>query len=172
MLVEFKGMRPEVSDKVAFIADESIVAGDVHIGRGSSVWFFASVRAEVAPIYIGEYSNVQDHCMLHADYDCPVRIGNRVSIGHNAVVHGATIEDDTIVGMGAIIMNGAVIGEGSRIAAGALIPQGKEIPPYSLVVGVPGKVVKTLVPGERPQEGNDEIYVDDALEYAKRKIVG
>lgn len=172
MLIEFKGMRPEVSGEVAFIAEESIVAGDVRIGRGSSVWFYASIRAEVASITIGENSNVQDHCMLHADYDCPVRIGDRVSIGHNAIVHGATIEDDTIIGMGAIIMNGAVVGKGSRIAAGALVAQNKEVPPYSLVVGVPGRVVKTLVPGERPQEGNELIYLDDALEYAKRKIVG
>lgn len=170
MLLEFKGMRPNV-EKAAFIADNCTIAGDVTVGRGSSVWFYAVIRAEVAPITIGALSNVQDHCMVHADYDCPVRIGDRVSIGHNSIIHGATIGDDTIVGMGAIVMNGAVIGEGSRIAAGALVPQYKEIPPYSLVVGVPGKVVKTLVPGERPQEGNDEVYNADALEYAKRKIV-
>lgn len=172
MLIEFKGMRPQISDEVAFVADEAVIAGDVRIGKGSSVWFFASIRAEVDSITIGECSNVQDHCMLHADYDCPIRIGDRVSIGHNAIVHGATIEDDTIVGMGAIVMNGAVVGEGSRIAAGALVAQNKVIPPYSLVVGVPGKVVKTLEKGSRPQEGNDEVYTADALEYAQRKIVG
>ena len=171
MLLEFKGMRPDVS-QAAFIADNCTIAGDVTIGEGSSVWFYAVIRAEVGPITIGRYSNVQDHCMLHADYDNPVRIGDRVSIGHNAIVHGATIEDDTIVGMGSIVMNGAVIGEGCRIAAGALVSQNKVIPPYSLVVGIPGKVVRTLVPGERPQEGNDEVYNEDALEYAKRKVVG
>ena len=171
MLLEFKGMRPDVEQAV-FIADNCTIAGDVTIGEGSSVWFYACIRAEVAPITIGAYSNVQDHCMLHADYDCPIRIGDCVSIGHNAIVHGATIGADTIVGMGAIVMNGAIVGEGSRIAAGALVSQNKVIPPYSLVVGVPGKVVKTLVPGNRPQEGNDEVYNEDALEYAKRKVVG
>ncbi len=161
MLLEFKGMRPDVEQAV-FIADNCTIAGDVTIGEGSSVWFYACIRAEVAPITIGAYSNVQDHCMLHADYDCPIRIGDRVSVGHNAIMHGATIGDDT----------GAIVGEGSRIAAGALVSQNKVIPPYSLVVGVPGKVVKTLVPGSRPQEGNDEVYNEDALEYAKRKAVG
>lgn len=136
------------------------------LGENSSVWFNAVMRAEVAPIAIGALSNVQDHVMLHADYDCPVTIGERVSIGHSAIVHGATIEDRVIVGMGAIVMNGAVIGEGSIIAAGALVKEGMVVPPYSLVAGVPGVVKKTFEPGQRPQENNDEVYTDDAFAYA------
>ena len=119
MLIEFKGMVPDVS-QAAYIAENATICGDVTLGKDSSVWFNAVIRAEVAPINVGEMSNVEDHTMLHADYDCPIRIGSRVSIGHSAIIHGATIEDRVIVGMGAIVMNGAVIGEGSIIAAGAL----------------------------------------------------
>lgn len=132
MIIEFEGMRPDI-DKAAYIAENATISGDVVLGENSSVWFNAVMRAEVAPIRIGALSNVQDHVMLHADYDCPVMIGERVSIGHGAIVHGATIEDRVIVGMGAIVMNGAVIGEGSIVAAGALVKEGTVIPPYSLV---------------------------------------
>ncbi len=165
MIIEFKGMRPDI-DKAAYIAENATIGGDVTLGENSSVWFNAVMRAEVAPITIGALSNVQDHVMLHADYDCPVAIGERVSIGHSAIVHGATIEDRVIVGMGAIVMNGAVIGEGSIIAAGALVKEGMVVPPYLLVAGVPGVVKKTFEPGQRPQENNDEVYTDDAFAYA------
>lgn len=142
-------MAPDVS-QAAYIAENATICGDVTLGKDSSVWFNAVIRAEVASVSVGEMSNVQDHTMLHADYDCPIRIGSRVSIGHSAIIHGATIEDRVIVGMGAIVMNGALIGEGSIIAAGALVKEGTVIPPYSLVAGVPGVVKKTLTPGERP----------------------
>lgn len=165
MIIEFKGMRPDI-DKAAYIAENATISGDVTLGENSSVWFNAVMRAEVVPITIGALSNVQDHVMLHADYDCPVTIGERVSIGHSAIVHGATIEDRVIVGMGAIVMNGAVIGEGSIIAAGALVKEGMVVPPYSLVAGVSGVVKKTFEPGQRPQENNDEVYTDDAFAYA------
>lgn len=166
MIIEFKGMRPNV-EKAAYIAENATISGDVTLGENSSVWFNAVMRAEVASITIGALSNVQDHVMLHADYDCPVVIGERVSIGHGAIVHGATIEDRVIVGMGAIVMNGAVVGEGSVVAAGALVKEGTVVPPYSLVAGVPGVVKKTFEPGQRPRENNDEVYVADALAYAE-----
>lgn len=168
MIIEFKGMRPDI-EKAAYIAENATISGDVTLGENSSVWFNAVMRAEVAPITIGALSNVQDHVMLHADYGCPVTIGERVSIGHGAIVHGATIEDRVIVGMGAIVMNGSVIGEGSIIAAGALVREGMVVPPYSLVAGVPGVVKKTFEPGRRPQENNDEVYTDDAFAYAAAK---
>ena len=166
MIIEFKGMRPDI-EKAAYIAENATISGDVALGEGSSVWFNAVMRAEVASITVGALSNVQDYVMLHADYDCPVVIGDRVSIGHGAIVHGATIEDRVIVGMGAIVMNGAVVGEGSIIAAGALVTEGMVGPPYSLVAGVPGVVKKTFEPGQRPQENNDEVYTADALAYAE-----
>ena len=118
MIIEFKGMRPDV-EKAAFVADSATLAGDIHLGENSSVWFGASMRAEVSSITIGKDSNVQDNAMLHADYDLPIVIGERVSVGHNAIVHGAVIEDDVIVGMHATVMNGAKVGRGSIIAAGA-----------------------------------------------------
>ena len=166
MIIEFKGMRPDI-EKAAYIAENATISGDVALGEGSSVWFNAVMRAEVAPISVGALRTVQDHVMLHADYDCPVIIGDRVSIGHGAIVHGATIEDRVIVGMGAIVMNGAVVGKGSIIAAGALVKEGMVVPPYSLVAGVPGVVKKTFEPGQRPQENNDEVYTADALAYAE-----
>lgn len=118
MIIEFKDMRPDV-EKATFIADSATLSGDIHLAENTSVWFGASVRAEVASITIGRDSNVQDNAMLHADYDLPITIGERVSVGHNAIVHGATIEDDVIVGMHAMVMNGAHVGRGSIIAARA-----------------------------------------------------
>lgn len=102
----------------------------------------AVLRGDTEEITIGAESNIQDGCVLHADPNFPCRIGNRCSLGHRAVVHGAIVEDDCLIGIGAIVLNGAVIGRGSLIAAGALIPEGVQVPPESVVMGVPGKVVR------------------------------
>ena len=112
--------------------------------------------------------------MLHSDYDCPVTLGDRVSVGHNAIVHGATIEDDVTVGMHATVMNGAAIGAGSMVAAGALVKERSVIPPCSLVVGVPGKVIRTLDAQTvaRNIEHSQEAYIADAQEYARARMVG
>ncbi|WP_350454291.1 gamma carbonic anhydrase family protein [Slackia heliotrinireducens] len=171
MIIEYKGMRPDVR-QAAYVAENATVSGDVHLGKDSSVWFGAVIRAEVAPITVGDESNIQDLAMLHSYFDAPVNIGKRVTVGHSAIVHGATIEDDVIVGMGAIVMDYSVVGEGSIIAAGALVKQHQVIPPYSLVAGVPGVIKKTLTPGQRPQEGNAEMYIEDAYEYAKSPVIG
>lgn len=173
MIIEFKGMRPDV-EKATFIADSATLSGDIHLAENTSVWFGASVRAEVASITIGRDSNVQDNAMLHADYDLPITIGERVSVGHNAIVHGATIEDDVTVGMHATVMNGAVIGAGSMVAAGALVKERSVIPPCSLVVGVPGKVIRTLDAQTvaRNIEHSQEAYIADAQEYARARMVG
>ncbi len=173
MLIEFKGMRPNV-EAAAYLAPNATLSGDVVLGEGSSVWFSAVIRAEVAPIRIGANSNVQDNAMLHSDYDCPILIGDRVSVGHNAVVHGATLENDVTVGMHATVLNGAVIGAGSMIAAGALVKEREIIPPCSLVVGVPGKVVRTLDAEAvaRNVQHSQEAYIADSQEYAKSPIVG
>lgn len=173
MIIEFKGMRPDV-EKATFIADSATLSGDIHLAENTSVWFGASVRAEVASITIGRDSNVQDNAMLHADYDLPITIGERVSVGHNAIVHGATIEDDVIVGMHATVMNGAHVGRGSIIAAGALVKEHAVIPERSLVAGVPGVVKRTFTEEElQRQKKNAAVYTDDASEYANNvKIVG
>ncbi|MDX3748325.1 gamma carbonic anhydrase family protein [Streptomyces sp. AK08-02] len=142
------GREPKV-DEEAFVAPTSSVIGDVTLQAGSSVWYGAVLRGDVERISVGTRSNIQDNCTLHADPGFPVTIGERVSVGHNAVVHGATVEDDCLIGMGATVLNGAVIGAGSLVAAQALVPQGMRIPPGSLVAGVPAKVRRELTEEER-----------------------
>ncbi|WP_105972153.1 gamma carbonic anhydrase family protein [Streptomyces geranii] len=142
------GREPKV-DEGAFVAPTSSVIGDVALEAGASVWYGAVLRGDVERISVGAESNIQDNCTLHADPGFPVTIGARVSVGHNAVVHGATVEDDTLIGMGATVLNGAVIGAGSLVAAQALVPQGMRVPPGVLVAGVPAKVRRELTAEER-----------------------
>lgn len=148
MITGIGGREPEI-DASAFVAPTASVIGSVTLGAGASVWYGAVVRGDVEEISVGASSNVQDNCTLHADPGFPVSVGERVSIGHNAVVHGATVEDDCLIGMGATVLNGAVIGAGSLVAAQALVPQGMVVPPGSLVAGVPAKVRRELSEEER-----------------------
>lgn len=149
-----------------FIAETATVIGDVTIGKEASIWFGAVLRGDASSIMIGEGTNVQDNVTIHGDADTPVIIGKRVTIGHAAVVHGATIEDDVLIGIGAIVLNHALIGEQSIIAAGTLITEGTEVPPRSLVMGVPGKVMRQVNDDEiaRTQDGT-KIYVERAKNY-------
>lgn len=124
------------------------IVGDVSVGPRASVWFNAVLRGDSASIVLGEGSNLQDGVAVHADPGSPVLIGRDVSVGHNAVVHGSTIGDGVLVGMGAVVLNGAVIGENSLIAGGAVVLEGAQIPAGSLVAGVPGKVRRALTPEE------------------------
>ncbi len=140
--------RPEISPE-AFIAPASVVVGRVRIGARSSVWYGSVLRGDDAEIVVGEDSNIQDLSLLHADPGFPAAVGDRVTVGHRAIVHGATVEDDVLVGMGAILLNGAVIGSGSVVAAGAVVTPGTEVPPGSLVAGIPGKVVREVRDGDR-----------------------
>ncbi|ORT60931.1 gamma carbonic anhydrase family protein [Streptomyces sp. CB03238] len=133
----------------AFAAPTSVVVGEVTMAAGSSVWYHAVLRADCGPIVLGAGSNVQDNCTVHVDPGFPVTVGERVSVGHNAVLHGCTVEDDVLIGMGATVLNGAHIGAGSLIAAQALVPQGMRVPPGSLVAGVPAKVKRELTDEER-----------------------
>ena len=132
----------------AWIADTATLTAQVIVGNLASIWFGAVLRGDVEPITIGEGSNVQDLCCLHADPGFPCKVGKHVTIGHRAIIHGATLEDEVLVGMGAIVLNGAVIGSHSIIGAGALISEGKVIPPRSLVVGIPGKIVREVTDQE------------------------
>jgi carbonic anhydrase/acetyltransferase-like protein (isoleucine patch superfamily) len=142
-LIPFRGNSPDVSDS-AFTAPTASLIGDVVLGPFASVFYGATVRADTAPITIGEGTNLQDNVVVHADPGHPARIGDRVSVGHGAVVHGCTIEDDCLIGMGATVLNGAVIGSGSLVAAGAVVLEGMVVPPRSLVAGVPAKVRREL----------------------------
>ncbi|MFE3945175.1 gamma carbonic anhydrase family protein [Streptomyces sp. NPDC059118] len=141
------GKEPDI-DEDAFTAPTSVVIGEVTMAPGSSLWYHAVLRADCGPIVIGADSNIQDNCSVHVDPGFTVTVGERVSVGHNAVLHGCTIEDDVLVGMGSTVLNGARIGAGSLIAAQALVPQGMRVPPGSLVAGVPAKVKRQLTEEE------------------------
>lgn len=133
---------PDQISLSAFIAPNATIVGNVTIADDCSILFGAVIRGDTAPIQIGTGSNIQDLCCLHADPGFPCVIGSGATLGHRAVVHGATLEDNILIGIGAIVLNGARIGQWSIIAAGALVSEGKQIPPRSLVMGVPGKVVR------------------------------
>ncbi|WP_298226700.1 gamma carbonic anhydrase family protein [Gryllotalpicola sp.] len=135
-------------DPTAYVAPGAVLIGAVRLAADSSVWFNAVLRADDESIILGERSNLQDLVACHADDGIPLTVGAGVSVGHSAVLHGCTIEDDVLVGMHATIMNRAVIGHESLIAAGALVSEGKVIPPRSLVAGVPGKVIRELTDAE------------------------
>jgi carbonic anhydrase/acetyltransferase-like protein (isoleucine patch superfamily) len=146
-------------DSTSFVASGARIIGDVTLAEGASVWYNAVLRADSAAIFVGAGSNLQDNVSVHVDAGYPVVIGDDVSVGHNAVVHGCTIGDRCLVGMGAVVLSGAVIGEGSLIAAGAVVLEGSEIPPGSLVAGVPGKVRRELSDDEqRAIVRNAELY--------------
>jgi len=131
-------------DPTAFIHPEALVFGDVTLGARASVWPGAVLRGDSAPITIGEASNVQDGVVIHVDPGLPCTIGSRVTVGHRAVVHGATVEDDCLIAIGAIVLNRVVVGTGSLVGAGAVCSEGMVIPPNSLILGVPGKVVRSV----------------------------
>ncbi|MEB3050837.1 gamma carbonic anhydrase family protein [Mycolicibacter sp. MYC123] len=147
LIIAIAGHTPQVHAE-AWVAPNATLIGQVSLAAGASVWYSATLRAEVEPIEIGAGSNIQDGVTVHVDKDFPARVGARVSVGHNAVLHGCTVGDDCLIGMGAIVLNGAVVGEGSLVAAGAVIPQGMVVPPRSLVAGVPGKVRRELSEAE------------------------
>lgn len=140
MIRTFQGVKPTIPDS-CFIEDTAVVIGDVVMGEECSVWFNAVIRGDVNLIRIGNRTNVQDLCMLHVTHDThPLIIGNEVTIGHSVVLHGCTIKDRVLVGMGTIVMDGAVIGEDSVVGAGALVVEGTVVPPKSLILGSPGRV--------------------------------
>jgi carbonic anhydrase/acetyltransferase-like protein (isoleucine patch superfamily) len=157
---------PTVADD-AWIAPNASLVGKVRIGAESSVWFSAVLRGDGDSIEIGARSNIQDGCVVHADPGFPARLGEEVSIGHNAVVHGCVVEDGCLIGMGAVVMNGARIGRGSLVAAGTVVLEGTQVPPGSLVAGVPGKVRRELTDEEvEGLRGNAQRYRQRRLQYA------
>lgn len=133
----------------AFVAPGASLVGEITLGPRSSVWFGVAMRGDCAPITVGEESNLQDLTVVHVDEDAPCRIGARVTIGHRAIIHGCTIEDDCLIGMGAIVLSRATIGAGSLIGAGALIKEGQTIPPGSLAVGAPARVIGPVTEAHR-----------------------
>lgn len=131
-------------ESTAFIARTAILLGDVRLGARASLWYHAVVRGDTERIEIGEETNIQDLSMVHADPGFPCLIGKRVTVGHRVILHGCSVEDDCLIGMGAILLNGVQVGRGSVIGAGAVLVEGTVIPPGSLVVGVPGRIVRNV----------------------------
>ena len=164
--VVFRGAAPSV-DESAWIAPSATVIGAATIGARVGVFYGAVVRADTSTISIGEGSNLQDGVVVHADAGFPATVGAGVSVGHRAVLHGCTVQDDCLIGMGAVVLNGAVVGAGSMIAAGAVVLEGTQIPSGSLVAGVPGKVRRPLTEEERSGiVSNAERYVALTREHA------
>jgi carbonic anhydrase/acetyltransferase-like protein (isoleucine patch superfamily) len=161
MIYSLDGFSPEFPEGDDYwVAPDANLIGKVVLRGGASVWFGATLRGDNEPIILGEGSNIQENSVLHTDPGCPLTIGRYCTIGHKAMLHGCTIGDNTLIGMGATILNRAVIGRNCLIGAGALVTEGKEIPDGSLVMGAPGKVVRTL----------DEAAIKGLRESAERYI--
>ena len=153
-------------DPTAFIAPGAALVGEVTIGRNASVWFNATLRGDMEPITIGAESNVQDACVVHVDHGRPTTIGDRVTLGHGAIVHASVLEDDVLIAMKAVVLSGCHIGRNSLIGAGAVVPEGTRVPEGSLVFGVPGRVVRQLRPDEVERiHANARAYVDLSRAY-------
>jgi len=143
MILTFKDKTPQIGVNV-FIAPNAAIIGEVEIGDNTSIWYGAVIRGDLAPIRVGADSNIQDNCTVHTEVDIPTLIGNRVTVGHNAVIHSCTIENNCLIGIGAIVLDSAVIKTGSIVAAGAVVRSGQQVGPNCLVAGVPAKLKKNL----------------------------
>ena len=164
---QLDGVEPDVADD-AWVAPSAVVLGNIIMHAESSVWFGAVLRGDNEPITIGARSNVQDNAVLHTDPGCPLNIGEGVTIGHQAMLHGCTVGDNTLIGIGATLLNNVTIGKNCIIGAHALLTEGKVIPDNSLVMGAPGKVVRTLGDEQVAMlRLNADVYVNNAKRFAK-----
>lgn len=165
---EFRGKEPLLQHP-AFVAASADLIGNVSIAEDASVWYNATLRGDVASISVGKGSNVQDNSCIHVDAGKPCTIGEYVTVGHSVTLHACTVEDRCLVGMGAVVLDGAVIGRGSLVGAHALVTKGAVIPPYSLALGSPAKVVKQLAPEAAESHYRHALeYIALAREYASR----
>lgn len=166
-ILPYRGVWPRIAPD-AFIAPTAVVTGDVTITSRASVWFGAVIRGDAAPIHIGPRTNVQDNCSIHADEGAPCVIGADCTLGHNAVVHGATLGDRVLVGLHATVLNNATLGDDCIVAAGALVAEGKRVEAGQLVMGVPGKAVRPVSEAERQRSLRGvQHYLDYAEEYGR-----
>jgi carbonic anhydrase/acetyltransferase-like protein (isoleucine patch superfamily) len=164
-ILAVNGITPRIADDV-FVAPGAVIVGDVEIGAGSSVWFNVVLRGDVAPIRIGEGTNIQDLSLLHVDRDNPCIVGNNVTIGHSAIVHGTVVEDDVTIAMGAIVLSWSHIGKGAVVAAGAVVPERMQVEPGALMVGIPAIQKATLSPERREQLASIAgLYVANATRF-------
>lgn len=164
-IYELDGVAPRMADS-AWVADSAQVMGNVVLGENSSVWFGAVLRGDTETITLGEGSNIQDGSVMHADVGFPLSVGRHVTVGHQVMLHGCTIGDESLIGIGATVLNGAKIGRNCLVGAGSLVTEGKEFPDGSMIIGSPAKVVRSLTPeqieGLRRSAGH---YIDNAMRY-------
>ena len=159
---------PQIADS-AWVADSAQVIGDVHLAEDASIWFHATLRGDNDPITIGAGTNIQDGSVLHTDAGVPLTIGRHVTVGHMVMLHGCTIGDESLIGIGAVILNGARIGRHCLVGAGSLVTEGKEFPDGSMILGSPAKVVRMLTPEQiEGLRASARHYVDNARRYATR----
>ena len=144
-IYEFEGVAPRIADS-AWVADSAQVMGDVALADDANIWFGVVIRGDMAPISVGRGSNIQDQSVLHTDADVPLTVGEGVTVGHQVMLHGCTIGDHSLIGIGAIVLNGAKIGKGCLVGAGSLVTEGKEFPDGSMILGSPARVVRQLTP--------------------------
>lgn len=157
---------PQLIHESVFIGEGAVLVGEVYLAEKCGVWFNATMRGDNEPITIGPRSNIQEGAIFHVDPGYPITIGEGVTVGHGAIIHGATVHDNTVVGMGSIILNGAVIGENSIVGAGALVTQGKVFPPGSLILGSPAKAIRELTEEEiEKNRGSARNYVERAQRF-------
>jgi carbonic anhydrase/acetyltransferase-like protein (isoleucine patch superfamily) len=166
MPMTHKGIAPRLHPSV-FVAEGARIIGDVEIGEESSVWFNAVIRGDILPVRIGRRTNVQDGCILHTKEGFPLIVGDEVTFGHGVTAHGCTIGNLSLLGIGCVVLDGAVIGRASVIGSGAVVPPGTIVPPHSLVMGVPGKVVKDLGPAS---EAGNRVFSDNYVRHAHAYI--
>lgn len=167
MIYKYRDYEPVVADDV-FLAPGVHIIGRAVIGGGSSIWFNTVVRADVNSITIGRYTNIQDNSVVHCDGKFPTIIGDYVLVGHKAIVHGSVVGNGCLIGMGAMLLDGVTVGENTLVGAGALVREGSDIPPRSLVVGAPARVVRELKPEEIDRIRHfTQIYAERAQEYRK-----
>ena len=159
MILSYKGIKPEIDESV-FVAPSADVIGRVKIGKNSSVWFNATIRADVDDVIIGENTNIQDNCCLHQTAGWPLVLGDNVTVGHSATLHSCNIGNNTLIGMGATVLDDSKIGKCSIVAAGSVVLEHKSFPDYSLIAGIPAKVVREL-----PKDTEEKLY-HHALAYA------
>ena len=167
MFYDLKDKKPQNSGE-NWVASNATIIGDVTLEKNSSIWFNAVLRGDIENIYIGEGSNIQDGSVLHTDPGCPLKVGNNVTVGHLVMLHGCTIGDNSLIGIGAVILNNAKIGKNCIIGAKALITENKEIPDNSLVIGSPGKVIREVTEEEKKSVlENTKHYQDNWKRYSK-----
>ncbi|MCK5156074.1 MAG: gamma carbonic anhydrase family protein [Spirochaetales bacterium] len=168
MIKEYKEYTPIIALDT-FIMESAVVIGQVIIGSGSSVWANAVIRGDIGSISIGEKTNIQDNCVIHITAGLPLSVGDRVTVGHGAILHSCTVGNDCLIGMGAIILDNVVIGKNSIVGAGSLVTPGKTFPPNSLIIGSPAKAVRILIENELiSNRNNAEHYASEAAAYSEK----